>query len=329
MGTKLSFPLVPLPKEKTVIVTGGNTGIGYETAKWIAMMGATVIIACRSQERAQNAIERMKTEFQAEKDKHTEGISETDTLHVEFMQVDLASLRSVKSFIEEFRSSGRQLHTLICNAGIAMHPQHYTEDDNELMFQVNYLSHFLIAAHFIPIMKKSGDDCRIINVSSEAIKVATFDISTIQGKQSTPENFDRLNYYGRSKLYQIMQMYKLNRCLQGSNITVSSIHPGIVETEINRSFTDLGRWKVFFGLSKLIGVTKTPFEGARTTINVAVNPQLAGIRDVYYSDCKPASTVPIARKLENQEALWEYSKERLKDYLPEEVIKELEDNTPI
>lgn len=69
------------------------------------------------------AIERMKTEFQAEKAKHTEGLSEAETLNVEFMQVDLSSLCSVKSFIDAFKSSGRQLHTLICNAGIAIHPQ--------------------------------------------------------------------------------------------------------------------------------------------------------------------------------------------------------------
>ncbi|KAJ8302383.1 hypothetical protein KUTeg_021370, partial [Tegillarca granosa] len=140
------------------------------------MLGATVIIACRSKERANAAIQRMHEDFEKEKKKFT---SLTDELSVEFMKVDLTSLKSVMNFIQEFKSSGRKLQTL-----------------------VNYLSQFLIAAHFLPIMLKTGGDCRIVLVSSAAHAMAHFDIETI------------------------MQMYSMNRRLKNSNVTVTSLHPG-------------------------------------------------------------------------------------------------------
>lgn len=323
MGGKVSFPRISLDRERTVIVTGGNTGIGYETAKWIAFLGAKVIIACRSEIRAKEAIDKMKAEFQAEKDRGTAGIIQDGELNVQYMQLDLGSLKSTKSFIDAFKSSGNKLHSIICNAGIGMHAQEYTEDENELMFQVNYLGHLLICLYLIPLMKQSGfDDCRIVMVSSAAHLVAAFNMSTIQGNHLSKANFDRLKYYGNSKLYMIMQMYFMNRRLKDSNIHVLSIHPGIVETEINRSFQDLGRWKFFFRLSKMIGVTKNPLEGAETTINAAINPDLKGVRDVYYVNCKPTSTSSTARNMSHQESLLKYSLDRLKDYLSEDILKD-------
>uniref|UniRef100_K1QBR2 WW domain-containing oxidoreductase n=1 Tax=Magallana gigas TaxID=29159 RepID=K1QBR2_MAGGI len=115
MGGSPSFPREPLSPEKVVIVTGGNTGIGYETAKWIAMMGAHVIIACRTKERALHA------NFEQEKQKGTSGLTSGE-LSVEFMELDLSSLKSTQKFIEEFKASGKPLHVLICNAGLGMHP---------------------------------------------------------------------------------------------------------------------------------------------------------------------------------------------------------------
>eukprot|EP00105_Crassostrea_gigas_P044658 XP_019928806.1 PREDICTED: dehydrogenase/reductase SDR family member on chromosome X isoform X2 [Crassostrea gigas] len=322
MGGTPSLPQVPLTTDRVVLVTGGNTGIGYETSKWIAMMGARVIIACRSEERAKNAIEKMQKEFEEEKAKGTAGICSKERLDVEFMALDLASLSSVENFIETFKSKKTKLHLLLCNAGIAMHPLEYTEDGFEIMFQVNYLGHFLLVTKLLPIMLDSGEDCRIVLVSSDAHLTSSFDLEKAQGKHHTKENFKRLQYYGNSKLYQIMQMYCLNRRLQKTNVTVNSIHPGIVDTEINRSFSDLGMWKVFFQISKLIGMTKTPFEGAKPLINIAVNPYYKDTRDAYYIDMRIQQANSLARNQEKQEALWKYSLDCLQKYLkPEDVDK--------
>lgn len=324
MGGTPSLPQVPLTTDRVVLVTGGNTGIGYETSKWIAMMGARVIIACRSEERAKNAIEKMQKEFEEEKAKGTAGICSKERLDVEFMALDLASLNSVENFIETFKSKETKLHLLLCNAGIAMHPLEYTEDGFEIMFQVNYLAHFLLVTKLLPIMLDSGEDCRIVLVSSEAHLTSSFDLEKAQGKHHTKENFKRLQYYGNSKLYQIMQMYCLNRRLRKTNVTVNSIHPGIVDTEINRSFSDLGMWKMFFQISKIIGKTKNPFEGAKTLINAAVNPDFKDTRDAYYCDMRIQQANSLARNQEKQEALWKYSLDCLQKYLKPEDIDKIE-----
>ncbi|XP_021355419.1 WW domain-containing oxidoreductase-like [Mizuhopecten yessoensis] len=136
MGVTQSFPRVSLSRERVVIITGANQGIGYHTAKWIAMMGACVIIACRSEGKARQAIDQMNVEFKEEKSKGTEGIADLEELNVIFMKLDNASLKSVMSFVSEFKATGFKLHTLVCNAGIGIHKQEYTEDGHELIYQV-------------------------------------------------------------------------------------------------------------------------------------------------------------------------------------------------
>ncbi|XP_033740347.1 retinol dehydrogenase 14-like [Pecten maximus] len=326
MGGHQSFPRVTLPKERVVIVTGANTGIGYETAKWIAMMGATVILACRFEERAREAMTKMNAEFQAEKDRKTEGVVDYPELRIEFMKLDCASLQSVMDFVKEFKNSGRQLHVLVCNAGIGLHKQAYTDEGYELMFQVNYLSQYLLAAHLLPIMKTSGEDCRIVLVSSEAHRYSEFNLDRIQGKHCNEQNFGRVLFYGNSKAFQIMQMFSMNRRLQNSNVTVLSLHPGMVETEVSRNFKDMKTFTVLTTLTKFVGQMKNPFEGAETTINAAVNPALKGVRDVYYTDCKPATIHNRVTNTQNQESLWTYTQECLKKgaFLPDDIVKCLE-----
>ncbi|XP_060084644.1 retinol dehydrogenase 14-like [Ylistrum balloti] len=323
MGSHLSFPRVTLTKEKIVIVTGANTGIGYETAKWIAMMGATVILGCRSEEKAREAMAKINAEFQAEKDLKTPGVVDYQELSLEFIKLDCASLQSVMGFVKTFKESGRQLHVLVCNAGIGMSKQAYTDDGYELMFQVNYLSQYLLSAHLLPIMKTSGEDCRIVLVSSEVHRYSELKLDRIQGRQYNERNFRRTLFYGNSKAFQVMQMFSMNRRLQNSNVTVSSLHPGVVQTEVTRNFSDMGPWALLFSIGKLIGASKTPYEGAETTINAAVNPALQDVRDVYYSDCKPNTPHSRTRNKQNQETLWTYTQNCLKEggFLPDDIIK--------
>lgn len=322
MGGSPSFPREPLSPEKVVIVTGGNTGIGYETAKWIAMMGAHVIIACRTKERALHAITRMEADFEQEKQKGTSGLTSGE-LSVEFMELDLSSLKSTQKFIEEFKASGKPLHVLICNAGLGMHPLTYTEDGNELMFQVNYLAHFLIIVKLLPIMYKSGPDCRIVLVASMAHKWTSFHPDQIQARQQNEANFDRADYYYKSKLYQVMQMYSLNQRINQSNVTVNSLHPGVVHSEFTRSFEDDCTWTCTYNCAKCFGVSISPYKGAITSIDVAVNSKHSGVRDVYFDKCAPANPSPEATNVENQEQLWKFSLDCLKDYITEEDLNNL------
>ncbi|XP_067674392.1 dehydrogenase/reductase SDR family member on chromosome X-like [Haliotis asinina] len=326
MGGGASFPVVSLSRDRVVLITGGNTGLGYEAAKHIAMMGASVIIACRSQTRATQAIQRMNEEFNASKETGTlpEGISQTGSLGVEFMELDLASLKSTMAFIEAFKASGRKLHVLLCNAGVAMLPRGFTEDGHETMFQVNYLGHFLIIAHLIPTMKTSGNDCRIIFTSSNAHVYSEREFSESKIKAEDPASYGRMLNYGTSKLFQIHHMFCLSRRLKGTGVSVTSLHPGIVRTEVTRSFLDSTALAAMFGTFRMLGFTKSPLQGATTLIDAAVNPKWRGVSDVYLIDSKPSSTHACARNQEYQEKVWTYSLECLKNYLPEDVVEGLE-----
>ncbi|XP_067674580.1 retinol dehydrogenase 12-like [Haliotis asinina] len=324
MGSSPSFPVVSLPRERIIVITGGNTGIGYETAKHIAMMGATVIIACRSEQRATDAIRRMNDEYHEDKKngKLKEGHINEDKLPVDFMLLDLASLKSTMEFIEAFKSSGRKLHVLLCNAGLAVVPRGHTEDGYETHFQVNYLSHFLIVAHLLPIMKTSGEDCRIVFTSSLAHKGARFDLEKAQAQN--PSDYGRMRYYSNSKMYQIQHMFCLSRRLRGSDITVTSMHPGTVSTEITRNYSDMKCFSCLVSCLDSMKVLRTPYQGAVTLIDVAVNPKHKGVTDVYFVDCKSSSIARLARNEQYQEDLWNYSVECLKQYLPPDVTASLD-----
>ncbi|XP_060069565.1 WW domain-containing oxidoreductase-like [Ylistrum balloti] len=321
MGSTPSFPRVFIPKDNIFVVTGGNAGIGYHTAKWLAMMGGTVIIACRSEERANRAIQQMNEEFSEEKRKKTDGIVDYDQLNVEFMTLDCNSFKSVMSFVESFKSSGRKLHKLICNAGLGLQDNlAYTEDGHELVFQVNYLSQFLLISHLLPVMKASGPDCRIVLVSSDIHRNCHVDPEDIEGKKE--RKYDTFELYCRSKAYQVMQMYRLNEILKDTNVTVASLHPGIVRTNILGGFRR-GMLKVVLSCIQCCGGIKTPFEGSWTSINAAINPELAGTRDIYYDNSKPKSTSSASRNRSYQRAVWDYSTNSLKEYLSDDILREL------
>ncbi|KAK3585555.1 hypothetical protein CHS0354_022965 [Potamilus streckersoni] len=325
MGGGMSFPMMQFTKEKVVIVTGSNTGIGYETAKWIAMMGACVIMACRSKEKAQQAIQRMQEEFRMEKSMNTPGITDADSLNLEFMSLDLMSFKSTMAFTEAFKRSGRPLHILVCNAGLGLSPYELSEDGFERMFQVNYLSQFLLIVHLLPIMKTSGEDCRIVLVSSIAHKYASrFDVNSINYK-GEPDKFSSSQYYFKSKEHQVMQMFSMNHRLQGSNVTITSLHPGLVKTEFSRYIQEMNCCWNCIGKCLWSGAfTRTPFEGAKTTIDAAVNPKWKGKGGIYFESCKETTPTPQTRNEEYQTVLWRHTLELLKNHLPSDVLSGLE-----
>lgn len=316
MGGRASFPVVSLPDDRVVIVTGASSGIGYEIAKWCAMMGATVILACRSEERTQRAMEKMQQEFKAEKTAWKVGLTDKGTLSLEFMQLDLASFESVVAFCEAFKKSGRLLHVLFCNAGLGFGPYKQSTDGLEMMLQVNYLSHFIIIAKLLPVMQSSGPDCRIILMSSKAHEIGTFDVTTMN-YNGTAQDFPELNYYGRSKLYQIMQTFAMSRRLRNSNISINCMHPGVVETELWRDIHS-GLVKCLIWCSRKCGTLRSPLEGATTGIDLATNPKRAGVSGHYWIDCKTVTPTRTSRDKQKQELLWQETFPFINQYLTEE-----------
>lgn len=327
MGAKQSFPRVQIPAGRTFVVTGANRGIGYEVAKWIAMMGGTVIMACRSEDDTMKAMRQMDKDYKEEKEKGTPGLVDVAELSLVFMKLDLSSFQSTKEFVQAYKESGRPLHVLICNAGISKAKPEQTNDGYEYMLQVNYLSHFLMISQLLPMMKRNESESRIILVSSDAHKLCGYSLEGINYK-GDPSQFGFLDYYGRSKLYQIMQMHCLHRRLRNSNISVTSAHPGTVETNIGAEFKDMAAYQIFLKLNRLVGLMRTPLYGATTIINSAVNPELKSMSGVYFKDCQPASTTSVSRDEIKQEELWNKTLEFLKDHLTEEEMYCLEGADP-
>ncbi|XP_045182577.2 retinol dehydrogenase 14-like [Mercenaria mercenaria] len=325
MGGSPSFPISPIAKDRIFIITGANTGIGYEIAKWSAMMGATVILACRSEDRARKAMETMQEEFKTEKAKGTMGLTDSPILAIEFMKLDLASFQSVVEFCEEFKKSGRQLHVLFCNAGLGFGSYKQTGDGLEIMLQVNYLSHFIIIAKLLSIMRRSGSDCRIVLTSSSAHKGGTFDLATMN-YTGTAGNFPGLNYYGRSKLYQIMQAFAMSRRLKDSNVTINSMHPGFVDSELFRD-ADTCIEKCCLRCFRTCGVMKNTLEGATTGIDLATNPKHTGVSGHYWASCKVTTQSSTSRDEQKQEKLWKETFPFIQKYLTEEEITYLEEKS--
>ncbi|XP_020623288.1 dehydrogenase/reductase SDR family member on chromosome X-like isoform X2 [Orbicella faveolata] len=242
-------------------------------------------------------------------------------LLLEYMHLDLSSLSSTVEFVVKFKQTGYPLHVLICNAGIAFANQGLTADGFETHFQVNYLSHLLLVLKLLPVMKQSVNpaDARVIFVSSRMERWrGEFNLANIQGQLS----YDRTKFYSMSKLYMVMIMFYLHKHLVSQGITFCALHPGVVNTEITRSFQDLSFLKNGFKVMNVLGMLETPERGAMTTINCAVNPELAGVSGVYYINCKPAQPSQLARNEHHQDALWKYSIECLKDYVDENLLFE-------
>ena len=272
---------------KTVIITGGNTGIGKETAIDLASRGAKVIIACRSQTRGENALKDIRKESGSE--------------HVYLRLLDLASFASIRKFADEIISSEPRLDVLINNAGIMMCPFWKTEDGHEMQFGVNHLGHFLLTNLLLDLIKKSAPS-RIINVSSRAHTfVSTIDFEDLNNETA----YSRIFAYGKSKLANVLFSRELHKRLLGSNVSVFSLHPGSVTTELARHL--LGDIAEFFLVPVRFLFFKDSKQGAQTSICCAVDDDVVKHSGEYFADCVREASSQAGNNMELGKKLWDYS----------------------
>ena len=203
---------------KTAIVTGSNTGLGFETALDLYKKGAKVFVACRNSERGQNAIERMKA------------ISEGGKLV--YGHLDLSSLSSVKEFAKKIKETESKLDLLINNAGIMIPPPSKTEDGFELQFGVNFLGHFALTGHLFNLLE-STKGSRVVTLSSLAHVGATIDFQNF--KLEKPYNAWR--EYGQSKLADLIFTLEFEKRLRGNGCQTISLaaHPGFSKTDLQKN----------------------------------------------------------------------------------------------
>ena len=200
---------------KTVIITGANTGIGLETAVDMAQRDARVILACRNRQKGENAVAEVKRRCSNQ--------------NVVFVQLDLASLKSVRAFATKVLKEEPRIDILINNAGVMHTPYTKTEDGFELQFGVNHLAHFLLTNLLLDRIKESPSG-RIVNLTSLGHKWGTINFDDLHGEKS----YSQTGAYFQSKLANILFTRSLAKRLQGTNVTAYSVHPGAVNTELVR-----------------------------------------------------------------------------------------------
>jgi NAD(P)-dependent dehydrogenase (short-subunit alcohol dehydrogenase family) len=270
---------------KICLITGGTSGIGKETARAMAQMGAHVVIAARNLELA----EKVKQEL----------ITATGNVHIDVMLCDFVSFASIMTFAKSFTAKYDRLHILINNAGLMERERKLSRDGIELTFAVNHLAPFLLTKLLLDTVKASAP-ARIVNVASDAHRGGVINFDDIEGKQ----NFGGWKAYSQSKLANILFTRHLATMLRGSGVTVNCLHPGVVATNffnlIPAPFRFLAK---FFML--------TPEKGAETTIYLASSPEVENVSGEYFNKKKIALTSSQAQDADTAERLWRISEQYL------------------
>jgi NAD(P)-dependent dehydrogenase (short-subunit alcohol dehydrogenase family) len=268
-------------KGKVCIITGATSGIGIYTAVAMAERGMKLVLPVRSLERGRKFRQRI--------------LEETGNEQVELFECDLASMDSVRQFAADFLEKYHHLHLLINNAGTWETRRQETEDGIELTFAVNHLSHFLLTNLLLGVMKQSTP-ARIVNVSSMAHRAAKMNLEDPEGKK----RWNGIRAYAQSKLANILFTRKLARMLQGTGITVNALHPGGVSTRLYEKMPAFTKPFIQYLLD-------APKKGARTSIYVALSPEVEGLSGKYFARRKEKK--PSAQALSDSAAdrLWDIS----------------------
>ncbi len=298
MSERWSTKDIPDLSKKIVIVTGANSGIGFETAKELARKSAHVMLACRTVAKGQEAANRIRTEI--------------PSAQLTPMALELNSLASVRAFAEAFHARFEQLHLLINNAGIMMTPYGKTEDGFEQQFGVNHLGHFALTGLLLDALAHTPG-ARVVNVSSLAHRFGTMDFDNLMFEKG---GYSPVKAYGRSKLANLLFTQELQRRAQAAkiNLIVTAAHPGGANTTLARHI--LNRWYLRL-LSPLMGLfTQSAFMGALPTLRAATDPTVQGGEYFGPDGFKEQRGYPVrvqmseaAQNTTNARRLWEVSEQ--------------------
>jgi NAD(P)-dependent dehydrogenase (short-subunit alcohol dehydrogenase family) len=250
---------IPDLTDKVIIVTGANCGLGYEAAKEFARKGARTVLACRSMEKAQAALDQIRQEI--------------PEAAAEIMQLDLASLASVRDFAEAFKSRYDRLDILVNNAGIMWVEYGRTVDGFERQFGTNHLGHFALTGLLIDLLVKTPS-ARVVNVSSTGHRAGTMDFDNLMFEGGN--GYGRNRAYGRSKLANLLFTYELQRKFEAldADVIATAAHPGGANTNLARQVERLWYFRVLTPV--LERMMQGADMGALPTLRAAVDPAASG-----------------------------------------------------
>jgi NAD(P)-dependent dehydrogenase (short-subunit alcohol dehydrogenase family) len=271
---------------KTILVTGTSAGLGVETARALASHGAWVIGAARDLDKAKRATEPVRAQA-------------ANGGGFELVQLDLASLASVRACVEALVKAGRPLDVLIANAGVMACPKAKTADGFERQFGTNHLGHFVFVNRLVPLLKRGS---RLVNLSSAGHRFADVDLDD-PNFETTP--YKEFVAYGRSKTANVLFAVEFDRRHRERGIRAAAVHPGGIHTELGREMTNEARGE----LMRLLGLDPTQAlnavssfnwksipQGAATSVWTAVVADAEAVGGRYCEDCHVAEVVPADAK---------------------------------
>jgi NAD(P)-dependent dehydrogenase (short-subunit alcohol dehydrogenase family) len=269
---------------KTVVITGGTSGIGQVAAEALAQMGARIVLVARDKSRANATLARLRDR----------GPTLAHSVHY----ADLTKLAEMKRVAAASREP--RIDVLINNAGALFGKWQFTEDGLEYTFALNHLAYFVLTAGLRERLLASAP-ARIVNTASHAHHSAKLDLDDLQ----SGSYFSATKAYNGSKLCNILFTRELARRLQGTGITANCLHPGFVATRFGDQSG--GLISGFIRLAKFFAIS--PEEGARTIVHLASSPDVAGVTGKYFHRCR--ETLPSPAALDDRAAsfLWDRSVE--------------------
>lgn len=275
---------------KVALVTGANTGIGFETARSLALHGCDIIFACRNETAAVQAIEKITQE------------KELAGQRCFFLKLDLASLRSVKEFAQKVTAQYKHVDFLILNAGVFALPYTTTEDGFETTFQVSHLSHFYLT---ILLSELFDHTTRIVVVSSESHRFSTLSTENLLETDVCPPSnkYWSMIAYNNAKLCNVLFAKALAQRWKSRGISVFSLHPGnMVSTELSRNWWF---YKILFAIVRPF--TKSLQQAASTTVYCSTATELNGLTGLYFNNCYVCEPSQVSKNEHLQQSLWELS----------------------
>mmetsp|Transcript_40986 Transcript_40986/g.52812 ORF Transcript_40986/g.52812 Transcript_40986/m.52812 type:complete len:358 (-) Transcript_40986:197-1270(-) len=283
IGLRQKPQIIECPSDmrcKTVIVTGANCGVGYRTAAWIAKMGGTVILACRSKEKGEAAQQVLMEELAVGEER----FPHSGEGRVLFRELDLGDLHSVQSFAEKVLLEFKDIDVLINNAGV--NDGGRTKQGLDEVFGVNFIGHFLLTSLLLERLKQNKNGARIVNLASVVHRFAPDDCDF----EASALGRDKIHNYQNSKLAMVLFTRELERRLAATKVRVFAVNPGAVRSEI---------WRTWHGVSKQVlnaamaMLFLSPDEGSATSVHVATQP-LEKLENYYYSPYYAPEWMPLA-----------------------------------
>jgi NAD(P)-dependent dehydrogenase (short-subunit alcohol dehydrogenase family) len=273
-------------KGKTVVITGGTSGIGEVAALELAQMGARIVLVGRDKPRAQTTLARLRER----------GPGLAHTVHY----ADLTRLAEMKRVAAQIAGAEPRIDVLINNAGAMFAARRVTEDGLERTFALNHMAYFVVTAGLRERLTASAG-ARIVNTASDAHRGAMLDFDNLQSEKG----FGALQAYGRSKLCNILFTRELARLLHGTGVTANCLHPGFVATRFGDQSGGLISHMVW--LAKYFAIP--PTEGAKTVVYLASSPEADSVSGKYFYKCRATTPSSAAEDDQAASALWERSVE--------------------